>query len=532
MSIKKYHVSKNLCQVTQDNCMSYTDAYFNYTVFNDTLQTTGNVLCGFYIAVTPNTTYTANAVTNKGNPLLRIREYSAKPASWQDDNFITQSVNQNFSANPATFTTTNDTHYVLLVFFVSETLAPAIISDIMLNTGSTALPYEPYGNTWNSIPYHKYGTETDSITTLPTPVIGDGTNATAVIEGNMQQATTPTPSAPVYPSECGERTANLCEVSQNNCIIYSSYSNFTIVGNEIHTTGNTLCGFIVKVSPNTTYTVNGVCNKQAPQLRIREYSSKPTTWNDDFIGQSVSVEFRSAPATFTTSNETEYILVTVYASANVAPVIISNIMLNTGSTALPYEPYGYKLPVISGGTTTPVYLGEVQSYRAVKKLVFDGTETGWTFPTGTVPRARITLSDTASIVGNINQTPISSHYIGRFSDNNGTVRILVDGVTLNIADSVNAVDSTTWTTYLQQQYSNGTPVTIWYVLATPTTGIVNEPIRKIGDYADSVSANTIPTTSTESTFDVDTTLKPSKVELTYHGWHPHSDKKANNGQWD
>ena len=85
--------------------------------------------------------------------------------------------------------------------------------------------------------------------------------------------------------------------------------------------------------------------------------------------------------------------------------------------------------------------------------------------------------------------------------------------------------------YLAAQYAAGTPVCVWYVLATPQTTTLNEPIRKIGDYADTVTTNTIPTTSTESTFDVDTTLKPSKVELTYHGWHPHSDKKANNGQW-
>lgn len=41
---------------------------------------------------------------------------------------------------------------------------------------------------------------------------------------------------------------------------------------------------------------------------------------------------------------------------------ITNIMLNAGSTALPYEPYGYRVPVtISNGTdtlTTPIYLPE------------------------------------------------------------------------------------------------------------------------------------------------------------------------------
>ena len=30
---------------------------------------------------------------------------------------------------------------------------------------------------------------------------------------------------------------------------------------------------------------------------------------------------------------------------------------------------------------------------------------------------------------------------------------------------------------------------------------------------------------TAEQFDVDTTLKPSEVDLTYHGWHEHSDTK-------
>ena len=33
-------------------------------------------------------------------------------------------------------------------------------------------------------------------------------------------------------------------------------------------------------------------------------------------------------------------------------------MLNDGSTALPYEPYGYKIPVVCGGRTTNIYLDE------------------------------------------------------------------------------------------------------------------------------------------------------------------------------
>jgi hypothetical protein len=75
--------------------------------------------------------------------------------------------------------------------------------------------------------------------------------------------------------------------------------------------------------------------------------------------------------------------------------------------------------------------------------------------------------------------------------------------------------------FLAAQYANGTPVVIWYVLATEQTGIVNEPLCKIGDYADELSsadaAVTIPTINGSNTLSVDTTVQPSEMSITYRG---------------
>ena len=60
---------------------------------------------------------------------------------------------------------------------------------------------------------------------------------------------------------------------------------------------------------------------------------------------------------------------------------------------------------------------------------------------------------------------------------------------------------------------------------------LNEPIRKIGDYADTVSGITIPTITGKDTFDVETTLKPSEVELTYTGWHDANVKESDGSDW-
>ena len=50
---------------------------------------------------------------------------------------------------------------------------------------------------WVTVPYRKYETATDTITSLPKTIIGDGQNISAyTIKGNMQQSGTPTPSNP------------------------------------------------------------------------------------------------------------------------------------------------------------------------------------------------------------------------------------------------------------------------------------------------------------------------------------------------
>lgn len=85
--------------------------------------------------------------------------------------------------------------------------------------------------------------------------------------------------------------------------------------------------------------------------------------------------------------------------------------------------------------------------------------------------------------------------------------------------------------YCSDQYAAGTPVCVWYVLANETTNIVNEPLMKIGDYADEVSNVSIPVTAGGDTISVGTTLQPSEVTVNYKGWHPAIVHERTNGAW-
>lgn len=63
------------------------------------------------------------------------------------------------------------------------------------------------------------------------------------------------------------------------------------------------------------------------------------------------VSYSNSPITFSleTVKKVRLGFSTHYGNVSIIPSDISNIMLNTGSTALPYEPYGYKVPVTVEG---------------------------------------------------------------------------------------------------------------------------------------------------------------------------------------
>jgi hypothetical protein len=176
-----------------------------------------------------------------------------------------------------------------------------------------------------------------------------------------------------------------------------------------------------------------------------------------------------------------------------------------------------------------IYLGEVQTTRRIKKLVLDGTES-WTIISGkfyyiTLPTYPINWLAAVTSHFEVREN-ISATGCARFG---GTATTPENTFIFNYDNGAGGI--TAWKSYLAQQYANGTPVTIWYVLATPETAVVNEPLMKIGDYVDSLTTS-IPVTAGENTLDVQTTVQPSEVSVNYKGWHPVTDvHERENGAW-
>ena len=195
----------------------------------------------------------------------------------------------------------------------------------------------------------------------------------------------------------------------------------------------------------------------------------------------------------------------------------------------------YKIPILNGSLTTNVYLGEVESTRKIAKYEFTGNESYYAYNYGGTSGVQVTYildSNKSRSQGYCNIYPVSTsagtvHCVWLGSGGGDRTVYFVSILTDMGMSTIDEFKS-----YVQQQYAAGTPVTVWYVLATPTTGITNEPLMKIGSYADSLTTS-IPTTDGANALSIDTTVQPSEVTATYHGWHPvQSAHERDSGQWD
>lgn len=334
-----------------------------------------------------------------------------------------------------------------------------------------------------------------------------------LISGNMVQTGTPTPDTPITPSECGERTGNLWDFGQ---WLTDRGATYTKDGDS-YTFGSQQAMYSTPFYFSQTdiiISISGLIEAvTATNPRVHLLKADGTRAKTDAL------------TTANSKYENVSCAGLIFGWSTPGNIKVSLPMLNSGSTALPYEPYGYKLPITSGGTTTPVYLGEVQSTRRIKKLVLTGNETWYV----NVESGNQIYNLRDTIIPN--QSPIICNAFEsttwgsmRTKDESISVAWTFAQRTINIRyDAVNLEtlqDSlSNFKTYLQQQYAAGTPVTIWYVLATTTTGIVNEPLRKIGDYADTLSYEQagvqIPTLHGNTVIDVLTELKPSEMYIKY-----------------
>ena len=329
----------------------------------------------------------------------------------------------------------------------------------------------------------------------------DGTALTAwSISGNLTQTGTPTPSAPIQPEETGDRTANLFD--KDNADIFHAY----ISGLQSRwVLSDDSRSIKIPCKPSTIYTFS--TSTEIPVFRVAE--SQAENAEPSQLGEEVTVLYNvvnSNECTVTTSANAKWLI--FQGSATLFDVWMSELMINTGSTALPYVPFGYAIPITLAGQTQTIYLTEplrkIGYYcdtveqdgtvtRMIKKWVLSGQER-WSKYNSRLIVAR------PSDMPNSTTSILSSHFmLLNGAGQPGTFYVESSNVNFNF-DGSNDIDE--WKTYLADQYAAGTPVCVLYVLANPVTETVTVP--------------TLTPTKCSNTLSVETTLSPSEVGITGH----------------
>lgn len=364
--------------------------------------------------------------------------------------------------------------------------------------------------------------------------------------GNGSQTGTPTPDNPVMPEMCGVRTGNLWSDSGFSATVIGSMHTHT-ASNDYGTTLSNTSGRETEI---TQVASGGTANYQNGFFFFDvDFSALSDGDNlvfsfDYIVTNRLSTEANTvayvglssnAKSVYTTSGNwgksgTAYI--TFKMSSNIQnPYIelrlcgnsikVSNVQLARGTTLKPYEPYGWAEKITCAGQTVPVYLGQVSTVRRIKKLVLTGQETGWTensSGTNTL-RAVLQLSDANEngASGYCSHTKFVTSGASRDEELAGTLN---GNLYLRIRKTITP-DITAFKQWLADEYANGEPVCVWYVLAEAETGIVNEPLAKIGTYADELHSEdagvSIPTIKGSNTLTVDTPIQPSEMTITFKG---------------
>ena len=361
---------------------------------------------------------------------------------------------------------------------------------------------------------------------VPVTITADGTPLIdLLISGNEEHTGTPTPDNPIMPQGTGERTGNLFSSTWEQGSINGTTGQNEVAGTLVRTKD------YIPINPNTAYSfsrniANGYMNLRLYRADKSYISSGSVSTIRLISGTSVGNPMGSN-TTFccfeVIDSEAAYIRFND-SSNNKATKWYMVEGEYTQQTMPDYEPYGYKIPISSANTTTPVYLGEVETTRKIYELVLTGNEDWLEIAAGLY---RITkngyMRSADTLIG------VCSHFGGGCtvaaapSAKQDTLSFLVSASGNNYMYFSPSQYLTTndFKSYLAEQYAAGTPVTVWYVLATEETAVINEPLMKIGDYADTLSKAQagveIPTNNGSTAVDVDTTVKPSEVYIKYMG---------------
>ncbi len=168
----------------------------------------------------------------------------------------------------------------------------------------------------------------------------------------------------------GDRTANLFDKSNPDV-----YQNTTIVASE--GTWRKYAGpgkvFRFPCEPNANYAISIDSSIATSIFRIMLIAVEDVPEvNVDVPGTLVVNTSMISSYSFSTLSNSKYIIFQV--ASDVYENAFETLMLNKGSTPLAYEPYGFKVPIICGNTTTNIYLDSPLDIRETISMADTGIQ--------------------------------------------------------------------------------------------------------------------------------------------------------------
>ena len=217
-------------------------------------------------------------------------------------------------------------------------------------------------------------------------------------------------------------------------------------------------------------------------------------------------------ATITITNVNVYPYLMIFLNGANNPIedeelIASKIMINVGNTALPYEPYGYKVPVVISGKNLfdEIYTNIVIGWDVKYKSIFVGEGT-FTLSTTCPKQDDGNATNLFFLSGNVS-TGANSATNGVYNNHPVTVTSLNGYVTIGYR--AQSYDPRNYTTMLNE----GTTALPYEPFTEPTTTNIylDEPINENESISLSDTNVDISTIEGKNELTIDTTVQPSNV---------------------
>ena len=194
------------------------------------------------------------------------------------------------------------------------------------------------GSTWDAIHHKTYDTMTESLTSFPAMIQASGDPLTDyTIYGNT--------------GGVGERTKNLYDKS-----VFTPINGFSDNSGKWTTPVISFISVIMPCEPNTSYVISKmITNRQ----RISTYPTYPAN-GDIALQVEKDGDYNAWSDIITDANAHYMVILLLYDDGTTGWMdklqeIIDSLQVEIGTQPTSYEPYGYKIPVTSGGVTTTLY---------------------------------------------------------------------------------------------------------------------------------------------------------------------------------